>query len=110
MHKVPDCTNVMLNFLENDKVLWNNRPTRYRNVLLNRLISLVLPVLYRLLNVAARQHLLEASQKSVFAVCEVAQLKLGYGSRVGLHALPESEEFYRHNQMPEYDPDRIRRT
>jgi hypothetical protein len=24
---------------------------------------------------------------------------------VGLHALPESEEFYRRNQMPEYDPD-----
>lgn len=32
-------------------------------------------------------------------------LALGYGGRVGLHALPESEEFYRRNQMPEYDPD-----
>lgn len=35
-------------------------------------------------------------------------LELGYGGRVGLHALPESEEFYRRNQMPEYglDPDK----
>ncbi len=32
-------------------------------------------------------------------------LELGYGGRVGLHALPESEEFYRRNHMPEYDPD-----
>ncbi|MGI0488492.1 hypothetical protein ACN4EK_23875 [Pantanalinema rosaneae CENA516] len=32
-------------------------------------------------------------------------LELGYGGRVGLHSLPKSEEFYRRNQMPEYDPD-----
>lgn len=32
-------------------------------------------------------------------------LELGYGGRVGLHALPGSEGFYRRNQMPEYDPD-----
>ncbi len=35
-------------------------------------------------------------------------LELGYGGRVGLHALPDSEAFYRRNQMPEYgaDPDK----
>ena len=32
-------------------------------------------------------------------------LELGYGGRVGLHALPDSEGFYRRNQMPEYDTD-----
>lgn len=32
-------------------------------------------------------------------------LELGYGGRVGLHALPGSEGFYRHHQMPEYDAD-----
>lgn len=32
-------------------------------------------------------------------------LELGYGGRVGLHALPGSEEFYRRNGMPEYDTD-----
>jgi hypothetical protein len=30
---------------------------------------------------------------------------LGYGGRVGLHALPEVEGFYRQNQMPEFEPD-----
>ncbi|MEP0873982.1 hypothetical protein NDA01_30215 [Trichocoleus desertorum AS-A10] len=32
-------------------------------------------------------------------------LELGYGGRVGLHALPGSEGFYRRNQMAEYGPD-----
>lgn len=32
-------------------------------------------------------------------------LELGYGGRVGLHALPGSEGFYYRNQMPEYGPD-----
>lgn len=32
-------------------------------------------------------------------------LEFGYGGRVGLHALQASEEFYRRNQMPEYEPD-----
>jgi hypothetical protein len=32
-------------------------------------------------------------------------LELGYGGRVGLHALPASEGFYRRNQMPEYGAD-----
>jgi hypothetical protein len=32
-------------------------------------------------------------------------LEVGYGGRVGLHALPGSEGFYRRNQMSEYDMD-----
>lgn len=32
-------------------------------------------------------------------------LELGYAGRVGLHALPGSEEFYRCNQMAEYGAD-----
>ncbi|MFQ4138100.1 hypothetical protein PGN35_017460 [Nodosilinea sp. PGN35] len=32
-------------------------------------------------------------------------LELGYEGRVGLHALPESEAFYRHIQMPDYGAD-----
>ncbi|WP_242065441.1 GNAT family N-acetyltransferase [Trichocoleus sp. FACHB-262] len=32
-------------------------------------------------------------------------LELGYDGRVGLHALPGSEGFYRRNQMAEYGPD-----
>lgn len=32
-------------------------------------------------------------------------LELGYGGRVGLHALPDSEGFYHRNQMPDYDAD-----
>ena len=32
-------------------------------------------------------------------------LGLGYGGRVGLHSLPESEMFYRRLQMPEYGND-----
>jgi hypothetical protein len=43
-----------------------------------------------------RALLLFARQRSV---------ALGYGGRVGLHALPGVEGFYRQNQMPEYEPD-----
>jgi len=32
-------------------------------------------------------------------------LELGFGGRVGLHALPGSEAFYHRKQMPEYDAD-----
>jgi hypothetical protein len=32
-------------------------------------------------------------------------LELGYGGRVGLHALPGSEGFYRRNQMADYGAD-----
>ncbi len=32
-------------------------------------------------------------------------LELNYGGRIGLHALPGSEGFYRRNQMPEYEAD-----
>jgi hypothetical protein len=32
-------------------------------------------------------------------------LELGYGGRLGLHALPESEAFYRRLQMPDYGAD-----
>lgn len=32
-------------------------------------------------------------------------LELGFGGRVGLHALPGSEAFYHRNQMLEYDAD-----
>ncbi len=32
-------------------------------------------------------------------------LELGYGGRLGLHALPESEAFYRLLQMPDYGAD-----
>lgn len=32
-------------------------------------------------------------------------VSLGYGGRVGLHALPEAEGFYRRLQVPEYDAD-----
>lgn len=37
-------------------------------------------------------------------------LDLGYDGRVGLHSLPDSEEFYRRNQMLEYgaDPEKER--
>lgn len=30
---------------------------------------------------------------------------LGYGGRVGLHSLPEAEQFYQRQQMPDYGPD-----
>jgi hypothetical protein len=43
-----------------------------------------------------RALLLFARQRSV---------ALGYGGRVGLHALPGVEGFYRQNQMPEFEPD-----
>ena len=32
-------------------------------------------------------------------------LELGYRGRVGLHALPQSEAFYRRLQMPDYGAD-----
>lgn len=44
----------------------------------------------------SRAALLLARQRSV---------ELGYGGRVGLHSLPESEAFYQRNNMPDYGPD-----
>ena len=43
-----------------------------------------------------RALLLLARQRSV---------ELGYGGRVGLHALPGAEAFYRRYDMPDYGPD-----
>lgn len=43
-----------------------------------------------------RALLLFARQRSV---------ELGYGGRVGLHALPGAEVFYRRHDMPDYGPD-----
>jgi hypothetical protein len=43
--------------------------------------------------------------RSLLLFARQRSLRLGYGGRVELHALPGSEGFYRQNQMPEYDAD-----
>jgi hypothetical protein len=52
--------------------------------------------------------LLRGVGRTLLLFARQRSLELGYGGRVGLHALPDSEEFYRRNQMPEYpaDPDK----
>jgi len=46
--------------------------------------------------------------RSLLLFARQRSLELGYGGRVGLHALPGSEGFYRRNQMTSYgdDPDK----
>lgn len=43
--------------------------------------------------------------KALLLFSRQRSLKIGFGGRVGLHALPGTERFYRRQQMPEYEPD-----
>ncbi|WP_052049503.1 hypothetical protein [Leptolyngbya sp. KIOST-1] len=43
--------------------------------------------------------------RSLLLFARQRSLELGYGGRVGLHALPESEAFYHRLQMPDYGAD-----
>jgi hypothetical protein len=48
---------------------------------------------------------LQGAGRTLLLFARQRSLELGYGGRVGLHALPGSEGFYRRNQMAEYGPD-----
>ena len=43
--------------------------------------------------------------RSLLLFARQRSLELGYGGRVGLHALPESEAFYHRLPMPDYGAD-----
>ncbi|MBE7385742.1 MAG: hypothetical protein F6J95_030670 [Leptolyngbya sp. SIO1E4] len=43
--------------------------------------------------------------RALLALTRQRSVALGYGGRVGLHSLPETEAFYHRNNMPDYGPD-----